>query len=98
MLPAYKLKGSVAVSICVAASAANVILDIQYRETVPTPLVAFLLVISTSSGFYTYWAFTKAKGYSAVLGIVLACFTVVGFIVLLMLPDKHPQPKIPKVA
>ena len=45
---------------------------------------------------YALWCYAKAKGYWGILGIGLAFLGIIGLIILLALPDKRKDVKIPK--
>lgn len=52
------------------------------------PVITIMLV---SAGAYcvAFWAYTKAKGHSGLLGVALAFLSVIGLAIVISLKDKH---------
>lgn len=89
MLPAQKLRGTVAAGVWLASDVALIYLAQTYGANL-NPVLGFVLLLTNLCVYiYAFCTFTKAKGYSPLLGIVLALLMIVGAVVLLILPDKH---------
>ena len=51
-------------------------------------IVAGIFIIQIASMFYALWFYSKAKGYSGYIGILLSLLHLLGWVILLMLKDK----------
>jgi hypothetical protein len=54
-------------------------------------IVKSLIIVCVVALAVSFWAYAKAKGYSGQLGIALSILTILGFIMLAVLPDKHSK-------
>ena len=98
MLPKYTRKATIAMWIWFASVFLLVVLlpiqsakeNTWNNDIAAIFAIAFPLTIFGIIG-YGFWAFSKAKGYSGLMGILLTIFTILGLIILLILPDRHKE-------
>ena len=55
-------------------------------------LVATVVIVHCISMAIAFWFYSKAKGYWGILGVALIFFSLFGLIVLVLFPDRRPEP------
>jgi len=94
MLPVYTRKGTIAASLWLASGIAVLMLIRLAGAGADFPILFFILPMNLIAYVYAFSNFAAAKGYSRLVGMWLALLTIVGLVVLLLLPDKHKESKI----
>lgn len=56
----------------------------------------FLVIISSILFICDYCMYAMAKGYKWYIGLVASAFSLLGLLILILLPDKYKQEKLPE--
>jgi len=96
MLAKYKKQSNIAAGVWLCSLVALVALMPSAQGNIwdnGDILRVTIMAISAISFWYAFWAYAKAKGHSAILGLVLPLLSVIGLLILAGLKDRHPEVK-----